>query len=616
MKVTLTAAVLLCLTTGTALAAEARTIKKSDVVFMGAKTADIYKVYGATLVSWGGRPWGDNEKAIKSFEERVRTAHELGMRYCAGAAFRTAFAKMIDFDENFMDSVCRRLDGEPILVPWLWDHQHKGHPAYWFCTNSPGYRRYLKFQVKLAMCTDVEGLHIDDYNGTAGTEWRGGCFCKHCMAAFREYLRENVPRKKLKEYGIKSLDDFDYGKFLKAQGVTVDDYRRKVERTLPLGREFITFQYRSATAWVREIRKYAESLVGHPLMLSVNSSGSNHKALMIAPYLTFFSGEVHHGAEPDGRLKPYPIWSFKLADALGIAQVCTGSGGDWAYIAEHKKPGLVRTWIAQDYAFGHQLMAPHRQWAYTKTKGTHWYQSQPEDYAHIYRFVRRNADLFDGYEAVAKVALLYSNAAFRVYKRDAQKACYWLAEHNIPFHLVIAGDDWLDVKLTADKLSAYDALVVAPPDMLDGEQKKVLDDFAAKGKVVLYDAKKKCVDEEKLFSLVPRQIAVEGADGVMAVPRAIPGMADAPVVIHLLNRNYDPTKDAVTPQRDFKVVIRKSLFGRLNFKKATLYAPPQKFDPDNVGASEPVPLKLEVRGDSATITIPSLHLWGIIELEG
>ncbi|MDH7571559.1 MAG: hypothetical protein QHJ73_18435, partial [Armatimonadota bacterium] len=384
-------------------------VKRSDVVFMGPKSPDVYRAYGATMVSWGGTAGSDDERAVAAFRQRVKEAHDLGIRYCAGLAFRTAFARMIDFDPNFMESVCRTLDGEPIRVPWLWDHQHKGHPAYWFCTNAPGYRAYLRHQTRLALQTEVEGLHIDDYNGTAGTEWRGGCFCRACMEGFRQYLKENVSPNRLKELRIETLDGFDYGRWLREQGVTTEQYRRSVETTLPLGPEFLTFQYRAAAQWVGEIRRYAEELAGHPLMLSVNSSGNNPKALVIAPQLTYFCGEVSHQAA--ARAVPTePIFVFKMGDALDRPVACTASGQDWAYVMEHRLPGLVRTWIAQSYAFGHQLMAPHRQWAYTEEKGTHWYQSDPAEYAFLYQFVRRYATLFDDYEAIAPVGLVYSNA--------------------------------------------------------------------------------------------------------------------------------------------------------------------------------------------------------------
>ena len=330
----------------------------------------------------------------------------------------------------------------------------------------------------MGMTADVEGLHIDDYDGTAGTEYLGACFCPHCTKAFAEFLRTKVSPQRLKECGVTSPDGFDYGAYLKGRGFTkIADFNRVIFGSpVNLGPEYLRFQYSRAAEFVGDVRKYAEQIVGHPLLLSVNAGVSDPKNLFVAPYVSYFCGEVNHGTEelawgPKTNRDLEPVWSFKLADAIGRFQACTGSGGDWAYVDAQKMPGLVRMWIAQDYAFGHSLMAPVRQWAYTKEKGTHWYQSQPEDYAHLYRFVRRNSKLFDDYDAVGLIGLVYSNAAARRSVSEVREVCLWLASKSLPFELALAGDDWLDARITPQTLSKYRAVVVAEPTLLEGEQK-------------------------------------------------------------------------------------------------------------------------------------------------
>lgn len=605
-----------------ALLAAERAIKHSDVVFMGPGSKDVCEIYGTTVISWGGRPWGDVPKAIEEFRKRVEMAHSLGIRYCAGAAFRTDFAGMIDFNSQWRDCRCLSIDGQPITVPWLWDHKHKdGHPAYWFCSNAQGYRDFLKWQVKMGMTAEVEGLHIDDYNGTAGTEYLGACFCPNCTRAFAEFLKTKVAPQRLKECGVASLDGFDYGAYLKGRGIaTVSDFNRVIfGPPTNLGPEYLRFQYTRAAEFVGDVRTYAEQIVGHPLLLSVNASVSDPKSLFIAPYVSYYCGEVNHGGEerpwgPKANRDLEPVWSFKLADAIGRFQACTGSGGDWAYIDAQKKPGLVRMWIAQDYAFGHALMAPVRQWAYTKEKGTHWYQARPEDYAHLYRFVRRNSTLFDDYEAVGLVGLLYSNAGARRSVNEVREACLWLAGKSIPFELALAGDDWLDARITPKTLGKYRAVVVAEPTLLEGEQKRTLDELAAAGRVVKYDAKTG-LDEAALSRLAPTLIAIDGADKVIAVARANPARPDAPTIVHLLNRDYDPPADAMKKLKNVKVTLHKDLFGGRSFTKATLYCPPAVLDRQDPGASEPVSLRIEPAGNDVTVAIPKLELWGVVKLE-
>ena len=597
-------------------------IKHSAVVLMGASSREIYQIYGATVVSWGGRPWKDEPGAIKEFRNGVQTAHDLSILYCAGAAFRTDFAAMIDFDPQWRDCRCRNIEGQPITIPWLWDQKDKdGHPAYWFCTNTPGYREYLKSQVKAAMAAQVEGLHIDDYAGTAGTEFQGACFCPYCTKLFTEFLRTKVSTERLKECGITSLDGFDYGVWLKGRGIVkAGDFSRVLFGSpVNLGPEYLRFQYSRSAEFVGEVRRYAEQLAGHPLLLSVNAGVSDPKDLFVAPYVSYFCGEVSHGTEqfawgPQANRDLEPVWSFKLADAIGRFQACTASGGDWAFVNAQKKPGLVRMWIAQDYAFGHCLMAPIRQWAYTKEKGTHWYQSRPEDFAHLYRFVRRNTTLLDDYNAVGLVGLLYSNAAARRGIGPTRDACLWLAKHNIPFELALAGDDWLDVKLTSATLGRYRALVVAEPTLLADQQKNTLDQFAAARKVVKWDVKKG-LDEAALLKLLPEPIAIEGAENVIGVARAVRDEPDAPAIVHLLSRNYDQPTDSMKKLGNFTLKLHRDLFHGRSFTKATLYAPPTALDRQNPGASEPVSLRIEPTGSGVAISVPELDLWGIVKLE-
>ncbi|KPK66048.1 MAG: hypothetical protein AMK73_01165 [Planctomycetes bacterium SM23_32] len=585
--------------------AERMQLKRSDVVFMGPAPVEVYQQYGTTVVSWGGRPWGDTDDAVKWYLDRVRAAREMDIKYLPGAAFRTAFAHMIDHDPDFMDSVCRSLEGEPITVPWLWDHEHKGHPAYWFCTNAPGYRAYLKHQMVRAFEKGADGLHIDDYMGTSGAHWAGGgCFCRHCVAAFRDYLAKNADPEELRRLGVASLEGFDYGAFLRSQGVTAKDFRERASwnpERIPLSHAFLEFQRRAAVEWVAQYRLYCEEVAGRPLALCVNSAVTHPDELLIAPVVTFFSGEVPAEADSD-KVSALPVWSFKLGDVVERPVACTASGQDWAYVKGMGRPGLVRAWIVQAYAFGHQFMPPVHQWCYSdagetrwEEKGTHWYDPSPEEFAYLCRFVRENAGLFDGYEAVANVGLLYSEEAFRRWQRQAMDACGDLVHLNVPFRLVPAGGAGTDQRLTGEDLVGLKALVVTEPTLLDEDQQAVLD--AAEARVVRWP------DEERLRALAPPQAVVEGAGGVTVVARVKPGDSSAPFVCHLVNRNYLPDSDAMAVQRDLTLWLSRELCRR-GVAAATLHAPRR----------EPVSLEVAPAPGGFEVTIPELDLWAVLAL--
>jgi hypothetical protein len=98
----------------------------------------------------------------------------------------------------------------------------------------------------------------------------------------------------------------------------------------------------------------------------------------------------------------HAIEAYELAASLGKPMAATASGQDWAFVKQNNCEDLVRFWIALAYAYGERFMVPHpkRQWCFNNELGTHWYAAPIEAYAPVYRFIRENADYFDGFEAV------------------------------------------------------------------------------------------------------------------------------------------------------------------------------------------------------------------------
>jgi len=572
------------------LAQERPAIRRSDVVFMY-DNPQLYEAYGCTVLGWAGS--GD--------AKHVETAHAQGVRlFSASVGFRTEFARMIDFSPDYLDAACRNFAGETFIVPWLWDHKHKGQPAWWFCTNSPLYRKYLDSRIERMMKSPLDGLHIDDYTGTAGAvTWRSACFCRHCMAGFRDYLAQQAPKEKLAALGIAELATFDYRQFLLDRGVKPEEYNNRRAR-LPLAAEFLDYQVKTNNAFVAEYRKRAEADRGRPLALGVNSGLNDPTELVTAPHLTYFCCEVDHHAAARS-VPAHPTYIYKLADGLNRPVTSTASGQDWSYISEHKLPGLVRTWIALSYAYGHNLMAPHHQWCYTEAKGTHWYRGPTEEYAWVYQFVRRSARLLDGYDAVAPVAVLYDNAARRKRLGNIEPICTALAAKNVPFTVIVAGDDWLDYRLERGRLDRFKAVIVAADfdrSAMDEGQKKLLEEVHSAGRLVVWP------DEARLAQLLPAPIALEGTEQVSVVPR-VAGDSAAPAVVHLVNRCYDGAKDSLVAQENFTLRLRRDLFPDKKIASAVLHAPRE----------EPRTLEIAADGAFLAIKVPRLALWGIIELQ-
>ena len=564
-----------------------RTLRHSDVVFMYDDPGQ-YEAYGCTVLGWAG---GAGAK-------HVEEAHAKGVRlFSTSVGFLTESSRVIDFSPDFLDAACRNLEGQPFVVPWLWDMKHKGQRAWWWCTNSPLYRKYLAMRLAEVVRSRADGLHIDDYRGSSGAvTWLSACFCRHCMAAFRDYLRKAVPKEKLAGLGIRDLDTFDYRQFLLERGVKPQDYLNR-RASLPLAAEFLDFQVKADTAFVADYRRQAEALAGRPLALCVNSGLEDAQSLAIAPQLSYFCCEVEQAAASRA-ISMHPVYVYKLADGLDRPVAATASGWDWAYVAEHKLPGLVRTWIALSYACGQNFMAPHHQWCYTTEKGTHWYDGPAEQYTWLYQFVRQNARLLDGYEAVAPVAVVYDNAARRQGRGDIQPICAALAERNVPFTVIVAGDDWLDYRLDPHRLAGFKTVIVTKDLALDDGQRKLLDKVKAEHRLLV------CSGPQQADALAPRWVRVEGTDKLLVVLRVRPDDSAAPLAIHLLNRAYDKQKDAVTPLKEFRLRLRQDLLGTRTFNTARLHSP-------RAGS---VPLKVQSDGENTVITIPGMDFWSIVEL--
>jgi hypothetical protein len=111
------------------------------------------------------------------------------------------------------------LDGNRVTAPWM--RGWKGR--YWGCANSPQYRESYVAYAKRAVDAGTDGLQMDDPPmNVAAVRW-GGCFCPHCMAGFRQYLKSQAATADLAKWEIDSLDRFDYRDYLEAREAPVGD---------------------------------------------------------------------------------------------------------------------------------------------------------------------------------------------------------------------------------------------------------------------------------------------------------------------------------------------------------------------------------------------------------
>jgi hypothetical protein len=231
-------------------------------------------------------------------------------------------------------------------------------------------------------------------------------------------------------------------------------------------------------------------------------------------------------------------------------------------------------------------MAPHRQWCYTPEKGTHWYEGPAGRFAPLYRFARDHASLLDGYSTFADLTVIYSQKTFDRNPRAIISVAEDLVRRNISFRFELGSDEVVEHPLSLDRLrGASRLLVLEPQDLTEADRQNLAAAPARTFRSV----------QEVRKDLVP---AVRCEDPqVRLFPRVKPGAA----VIHILNWNYDPGRDDVTPSKDLRVYIDRTALGLPARTLAVAHAPGKE------------PQTLPVTG--VGFVVPEAGLWTILELK-
>ncbi len=550
-------------------------LKHSDVVFMDHASRDVYRAYGATVLAWGGLPTPDARKEAE------------GARWFGSVGMVTEFSRYYERDPaTYEQGLCRDVRGNPVKVPWLTDHRHKGIPYWWCCTQQPRMRDFVRDRVIETVKAGADGIHIDDHLGTSGGLWLGICFCDRCVEGFRTHLA-SLPRAELQRLGIGEPTKLDF----RAEAVKWLDAEpgRQVTRH-PLWPEWEVYQTRAAAAFMQELRDLAARTAGRPVPVGANAGLLWPRHLADYQALDLFSAETDHHAS-ERKPSDAPVFAYRLAEAVGRPYAATASGWDWAYIKEHNLPGLVRCWIALSYASGQRLMAPHRQWCYTEEKGTHWYEGPADKFAPLYRFVRDNAALFDGYRTLADVGVVAPYADFTANPGRWIAMGQALSAANISYSVLLAGDRVVPKRLSPRELQAVDKVIVADTRSMEaGDRRAVEAWLKRRGSGHAFASA-----EEAVRTLRPA-VRVTADAPIRTFARVKRGSA----VVHLLNYAYDASKDDVKPASDIAVSLDLDRLGVKGANACRLIRP-----------GRPV---VTLTIDAGTVRIPEVDLWAILEL--
>ena len=562
------------------------------------ENVDAFAPLHPTVMAWGIDPVFHLDD-LDGLRARFEAYRSLGVtRRAVNVWMLTATPRILHEHPEFQDAVCLDITGDRIVPTWLADGFYEGTPSYWGCTNHPLFRSQIIARARAGIAAGANLLHLDDHMGTAAAAVHaGGCFCDACMAAFRVWLIGHLTQTDRMVLGLPELSTFSYRDWVRNAGfTTLESYQDGIrDHAIPLRAEFLTFQREAAAAFVKELRGIVADEAGSPIPVGVNAWNLAPTQMATAHEADYFANEIQHYDEED----LIPPTSYLLASALGKPVFATGTGEDWIRIGVNENVTRVRRWIATAHAFGHYFMYAYRKWGFTPETGTQWYTTPVETFKPLTDFISDNQGLFDGFEAVAQVGLLYNNATSRHDDWTVREIARQLHDAGYSCALAVAGDSWLQHELTENELDSWSHLIVPANAIPDGAQGSIVHHRLADGRARIWNGL------NELPKTIQPWIQRQGPGRLWMLPRKKIGPSTTTLAIHLLNQDYDAETDSMIPVTNTVLSISHDLIGKPLTAEATLHAP----------GKTPLALLIEEESDAVVIRIPSVELWSILSIE-
>jgi hypothetical protein len=523
--------------------------------------------------------------------EYVGKVKALGMTYEGTLNGLWASGQGLPQPEHEGDTTGRAydLDGMKYVPSWMRGWKQKV-PNYIGCCNHPDFRALFFKGGEELIAAGADAIHVDDWamNGS-WSRVAGVCFCEHCMAGFREYVKANLTAEQRVAAGIGDLDTFDYAAYVRGHdGVqNADDYRKRY-RELTLSPHFTDFQIESIRRLFREFGAHLDEYAGRHVPISVNNqfgdSGADFGHTYCADLHDFQVGEKFRDDMASH------ILACKLAEGIGMWQVISPMP---------RRLGPTYAGLATTYALGQLYLVPWDIYMGTEPNGPplpRFFATQ-EDFGPYYDLIHAHPELLDDYATPALVGVLVN--LDEPQHQEALALCERLTRLGVPYRVLVGAAKYARLPLRTEEIAQLPTVIaLSPPDTFCPEDQAAMDEALATRCVRLLDADADLTDRGLSV------LRVEGPAGVIAIPRVKPGPPSA-AVIHVVN--WDLTPDGNSTEEYGSVTVsltQPSTWGPI--AKARLYEPGG--DPDGTD------LAIETHPDTTRISIPRLKVWCILHL--
>ncbi len=457
--------------------------QRTQVVALGAAQPALEGL--VTVTGWGDA--AETAEGAAYASRRAGREHFSGRRVMGSISVYDAAYETYQQRPELAGAAVIDVDGKAMIVDW---ESTIGRPLAWGNTNSPVWQDFLMEQARRLVDAGVDGIVLDEVDGTAGSVGRGGSFGEPDMSMFRQYLASRYTAQQLStQFGIGNIATFHYGNYIRARGLS-DSWRTEPWK-VPLSRDFTQFQQEASVSFIRRLttvtREYALNTYNRPVAFTANLDGFYPSLLEYAGLLDYFTTELpisRNGYAPADRT----IVDYKMGRALG-GKAAWGLFSV-ATVADLAPRGpmnnLVRLLIAESYAARGALILPYRNYGWSPQVGPVWFEGDGGAQRNFYAFPQEYSPIFDDRSSVADVALIYSQATdaarWETYRPSYRGTALAMLDSQVQFDVVPLGagsnvPDWPG----DDKLAGYHAAVMPFGACVSESQVQRLLDWASRG---------------------------------------------------------------------------------------------------------------------------------------
>ena len=624
-----------------------------------------------SVMSWFDYMW----KPINNGEwpEYIALMHEMGI-YVVGCDSMITTWKMGPDPPEHDASVCL----DPYGNKWTSNYGLSGtigEESVWYVHTliHPDWQEYLLEGIKHNIEAGVDGYLVDELCYSAVLE---PDFSEYTMTQFKLYLdealAENEKNTYKSQFGLASWDDLDYAKEVRNAlpaawtELTYDDWRDwDIQQSIPLYehyQRFLRIKNREAAEYIiTEAKQYAEDQGKEmPFTINVNDL-SSPESLIITDLVDFLDMECTFNKFESFYPKTRATAPVKLALGLGLRPSVLTSMETRSMILEKGREEtrtLYKLMIADITAAGGCMYLE---------EGGHGLQVDLDALEPYYRMPTTYPELFQIDSDTNNVCVLHLWENLDAYQSKAYYGtCSLLADAGYQYDVVFGAEEydiWGEVNkypapeypLSLDQITGYDLVVVPELTDVTPTHAQIMIDYVNQGGTLLVFTSMSNINtiqnqrgmdptinsllgylrEEDATIGSGRLITIDQVKGTQyidtpdypilldfigmveqtGVTSPITGMTEgtisktmysttSEVVVHIVNNRYDWMQDTVKPTKDktLNIMIPTSMTDET--LTVTYYTP----------ETTPEIMEHQLEGDTLTVTLPNLEVWGVIHI--